>query len=140
MGILKSTNSGMSGLPLTPETAIALGWKLKREDGQKNKQFNWRVVELERDDVCIPIQFRYEPQDQFQYCNVQLYFFGDDDFNLKDYFERNRHIKTTKELLGCLEFCLKAQECREKMTRLYKEKIEPLYNPNEKYYKFDDEE
>lgn len=135
MSILRNTNSGLFSLPLTPETAQALGWKIKEVHGQNGEYGkDWKCINMERDDICAPIQFWYEPHDKFKYCNTQSYFFADDEFGLHDMSSRNRHVTTVKELAGYLEFLRQAEKHGKEMKSLWDKYMKNLKDPNEKYY------
>lgn len=136
MSILKSTQSGILSMPLTPETAQALGWKIKTVDGQKDKQLgkDWKCINMERKDVCAPIQFWYEPQEKFKYCNARLYFFADSEFVSDNMTINSRYITTVKELVGYLEFLRQAQKYGNQMKALWDKYIKNLKDPNERYY------
>ena len=137
MSILKTTNSGILSMPLTPETAKSLGWKIERTDGQKNKMYkkDWKCIDMKRDDICAPLQFWYEPQEVLKSCEIDLYFFGDEDeFGLESTSSRYRNITNVKELLGCLEFLKEAEECRKKMKKLWNKHMKKLKDPNAEYY------
>lgn len=136
MSILKSTQSGILSMPLTPETAQALGWKIKTVDGQKDKQLgkDWKCINMEREDVCAPIQFWYEPQEKFKYCNARLCFFADSEFVSDNMTINSRYITTVKELVGYLEFLHQAQKLGNQMKALWDKYMKNLKDPNERYY------
>lgn len=137
MSILKNTNSGLFSLPLTPETAQALGWKIEKIDGQQDKRLgkDWKCINMIRNDICAPIQFWYEPHDKFKYCSVQLYFFADDEFGLHDMSSRSRHVTTVKELAGCLEFLRRTEKYGNEIRSLWDRYMKNLKDPNAQYYR-----
>ena len=141
MSILRNTNSGLFSLPLTPDTAKALGWRIEKEDGQGertdgfgHKKPSWKCINMVRDDICAPIQFWYEPKDKLKYCNTQSYFFADDEFGLHEMSSRNRHVTTVRELAGYLEFLRQAEKHGNEMKSLWDKYMKNLKDPNEKYY------
>lgn len=136
MSILSSTNSGLFSLPLTPETAQALGWKIKEVDGQKDKRLgkDWKCINMERKDICAPIQFWYEPQDKLKQCKVSLYFFAEDEFGIDISSSRFRCVNTVGELVGYLEFLKQVERSKKEMKSLFDKYIKDLKDPNEKYY------
>jgi predicted dithiol-disulfide oxidoreductase (DUF899 family) len=135
MSILKNTNSGLFSLPLTPETALALGWKIKEVHGQNGEYgHDWKCIDMERDDICAPIKFWYEPHDKLQQCKVSLYFFAEDEFGIHISSSRTRCVNTVKELAGYLEFLKQAEKHKKEMNSLFDKYIKDLKDPSEKYY------
>lgn len=135
MSILRTTNSGILSMPLTPETAQALGWKIKEVKGQKGEYGNdWKCIDMDRDDICAPIKFWYKPHDKFRYCMTHLYFFADDEFGLDESSSRKRYVTTNEELLGYLEFLRQVEKYGKEMKDLWNKYMKNLKDPDEKYY------
>lgn len=134
MSILKSTNTGLYGQKLTPEVAQALGWKIENVHGQQDKEHNWKCINMIRTDICAPLDFWYHPHDKFDYCRIQLFFFGDEELGIKRSSSRFRIIKTVSELNQVLEFLKTCEKHREKLKKAFQHTIEPLDDPNKEYY------
>lgn len=135
MSILKNTNSGLFSLPLTPETAQALGWKIKAVNGQNGEYgHDWKCIDMERDDICAPIKFWYQPHDKLQNCKVSLYFFGEKEFGIRISSSGMRYVNTVKELAGYLEFLKRAEKHEKEMNSLWDKYIKDLKDPNKDYY------
>ena len=133
MSILKSTNSGLEQIPITVEGAIKMGWKIKKIEDYQSA--NWKIYNLDRDDVSAELRFWFEPKDELKWCRLTLYFFADEQgFHISKGSSRFRNIENLKQLHDSLQFLKFADKCKKDMKELYSSTIGNLKDPQSEYY------
>lgn len=133
MSILKSTNSGLEQIPISIEGALKMGWKIKKIDDYKHG--NYKIYDLDRDDVSAELRFWFEPKDELEWCRLTLYFFADEQgFYISKGSSRFREIKNLKQLHDSLQFLKFADKCKKDMKELYSSTIGTLKDPKSEYY------
>jgi hypothetical protein len=133
MSILSTTNSGLEQIPITTEGAIKMGWKIKKIDDYKLA--NYKIYNLNRDDVSAELRFWFEPKDELKWCRLTLYFFADEQgFYISKGSSRFREIENLKQLHDSLQFLKFADKCKKDMKELYSSTIGNLKDPQSEYY------
>ena len=132
MSILSSTNSGLE-LPISLEGALKMGWKIKKIEDYQHA--NWKIYNLNRDDVSAELRFWFEPKDELKWCRLTLYFFADEQgFYISKCSSRFREIENLKQLHDSLQFLKLADKCKKDMKELYSSTIGNLKDPQSEYY------
>lgn len=136
MSLLDKTNIGIANKPLTVKYAEDLGWKIKKIDGRKTgldangKPQNWLCIDMVYKDesICAPLRFWFEPQEKLEHIKFDFWFFGQEELGLyKDGFHaHDRYIETVGDLIECLNLVKLANDCGEKITKFWKEKLSHL--------------
>ena len=133
MSFLKSTNRGLEQIPITVEGAIKMGWKIKKIDDYKLD--NYKIYDLNRDDVYTKLRFWFEPKDELKWCRLTLYFFAnEEEFYVSKHSSRFRDIENLKQLHDSLQFLKFADKCKKDMKELYSSTIGNLKDPQSEFY------
>ena len=133
MSILKSTNSGLEQIPITVEGAIKMGWKIKKIEEYLHT--DWKIYNLDRDDVSAELRFWFEPKDELKWCRLTVYFFADEqEFRISKGSSRFRDIENLKQLHDSLQFLKFANKCKKDMKELYSSTIGNLKDPQSEFY------
>lgn len=133
MSILKSTNSGLEQIPISIEGALKMGWKIDNIDDYTLA--NYKIYNLNRDDVSAELRFLFEPKDELKWCRLILYFFADEqEFYISKGSSRFREIKNLKQLHDSLQFLKLTDKCKKDMKELYSSTIGNLKDPKSEYY------
>ena len=133
MSILSTTNSGLEQVPISVDGAIKMGWKIKKIEEYQNA--NWKIYNLNRDDVSAELRFWFEPKDELKWCRLTLYFFADEQgFYISKGSSRFREIENLKQLHNSLQFLKFADKCKKDMKELYSSTIKNLKDPQSEYY------
>ena len=133
MSILSTTNSGLEQIPISVDGAIKMGWKIKKIEEYQNA--NWKIYNLNRDDVSAELRFWFEPKDELKWCRLTLYFFADEQgFYISKGSSRFREIENLKQLHNSLQFLKFADKCKKDMKELYSSTIKNLKDPQSEYY------
>lgn len=49
-----------------------MGWKIKKIEDYQSA--NWKIYNLNRDDVSAELRFWFEPKDELKWCRLTVYF------------------------------------------------------------------
>lgn len=133
MSILSSTNSGLEQVPVSVERAIEMGWKIKKIDDYKLA--NYKIYNLNRDDVSAELRFWFEPKNELKWCRLTLCFFADEEeFYISKGSSIFRDIENLKQLSDSLQFLKFAAKCKKDMKELYSSTIGKLKDPQAEFY------
>lgn len=133
MSILSTTNSGLEQIPISIDGALKMDWKIKKIEDPWNA--DWKIYNLNRDDVSAELRFWFEPKDEFKWCRLTLYFFADEQgFYISKGSSRFREIENLKQLHDSLQFLKFADKCKKDMKELYSSTIGKLKDPQAEFY------